>query len=176
MKADYMHEDGLDFDAFKKKAAGDKDVLIRFLEKFDRQIPDGIAHTADEAEKVVWAAIDCKVCAGCCKMMTPVFTGEDVQRISHALNMSEEKFEEQYTEIEKDTGRRVIQEWPCSFLENSLCTIYSVRPDDCAGFPYLDKRPFDEYYETHVQNIDKCPATYEFIKLIKEKVEAVYEW
>ena len=52
-----------------------------------------------------------------------------------------------------------------------MCNIYAVRPDDCAGFPHIKKRKFEDYAHVHKQNIDYCPATFKMVEKLVERVE-----
>jgi Fe-S-cluster containining protein len=51
-----------------------------------------------------------------------------------------------------------------------MCTIYEVRPADCADFPHFHRRPSTDYFYIHKQNIEYCPATMLLIEKLKEKV------
>jgi hypothetical protein len=50
-----------------------------------------------------------------------------------------------------------------------MCSIYEVRPADCADFPHFHKRPATDYLYIHKQNIEYCPAT----MLLVEKMKAL---
>ena len=65
---------------------------------------------------------------------------------------------------------------PCQFLnmQTNMCGIYAVRPEDCAGFPHIRKRNFEEYAHVHKQNIDYCPATYKMVEKLIERTSASY--
>jgi Fe-S-cluster containining protein len=52
-------------------------------------------------------------------------------------------------------------------LTDNKCSIYEVRPADCAGFPHLTKKKWIDYAHVHKQNIDYCPATFKMIEKIK---------
>jgi Fe-S-cluster containining protein len=56
-------------------------------------------------------------------------------------------------------------------MGTNKCTIYPVRPDDCAGFPHLTKTPLKSYIYIHKQNIEYCPATYRFVEKMMERIE-----
>ena len=58
---------------------------------------------------------------------------------------------------------------PCQFLDlnTNMCSIYAVRPADCAGFPHLTKRKMVNYMHVHKQNIAYCPATYRMVEKMK---------
>ncbi|MEI9808697.1 MAG: YkgJ family cysteine cluster protein [Bacteroidota bacterium] len=60
---------------------------------------------------------------------------------------------------------------PCQFLnlKDNKCSIYEVRPADCAGFPHLSKKRMVDYIHVHKQNIELCPATFSLVeKMMKE--------
>ncbi|MCB0700750.1 MAG: YkgJ family cysteine cluster protein, partial [Chitinophagaceae bacterium] len=66
---------------------------------------------------------------------------------------------------------------PCQFLgDDNKCSIYEVRPDDCAGFPHHTKKDFDLYNDTYIQNVHRCPATYEMVSKLRKRIEKEYEW
>jgi 6-pyruvoyl-tetrahydropterin synthase len=77
-----------------------------------------------------------------------------------------------YAERQEDDDWR-MQQQPCVFLDmgTNKCTIYPVRPDDCAGFPHLTKTPLKSYIYIHKQNIEYCPATYRFVEKMMERIE-----
>jgi Fe-S-cluster containining protein len=59
---------------------------------------------------------------------------------------------------------------PCQFLDlkTNYCSIYSIRPADCAGFPHLTKKKMVDYMHVHQQNIEYCPATYAMVAKMQE--------
>ena len=90
--------------------------------------------------------------------------------------MTPKAFTEKWLLKEEDTGDWVNKLQPCQFLVNNMCSIYEVRPKDCAEFPHHNKRPFDAYNDTFKNNLDKCPATFVLVERLMKKVEAEYEW
>ena len=63
---------------------------------------------------------------------------------------------------------------PCQFLDlkTNMCSVYAVRPADCAGFPHLVKKPLTDYMYVHKQNIEYCPATLLFVEKIYAATKA----
>jgi Fe-S-cluster containining protein len=63
---------------------------------------------------------------------------------------------------------------PCQFLDlkTNLCSIYAVRPADCAGFPHLTKKKAVEYLHVHHQNVQHCPATFLMVEKLMAKLPA----
>ncbi len=170
------HQKPADLEKFRKKAESKRKSLENFLQKLDDTVPEDLSEIVEEEDNKVWQNIDCTTCANCCKTMTPVFTPDDIRRIATHLRMTPRAFSEKWLIKEEDTGSIVNRSVPCSFLENNKCSIYEVRPQDCAEFPHHQKRPFDLYNETFIQNITRCPATFELVKSIKKRIENEYEW
>ncbi|MGZ3940607.1 MAG: YkgJ family cysteine cluster protein, partial [Flavisolibacter sp.] len=52
-----------------------------------------------------------------------------------------------------------------------LCSIYEVRPADCAGFPHLTKKKMTDYIHVHKQNVQHCPATFKMVEKLMEKIK-----
>jgi len=155
-----------------------KKNLFAFLKKFDTQTVPGINQKVDEASDAAWSQVECLSCANCCKVMTPTFTKSDLKRISAHFRMSEKDFYNKWLETDKKNGDKVNRIQPCQFLnlEDNKCSIYEIRPDDCAKFPHFKRKPFAEYNHIHRQNLEYCPATMKFITHLQEKIEAEYNW
>lgn len=146
--------------------------LRRFLTKLSKQSPRGLDTRIRAIEPGVWKTIDCLACANCCKTMTPTFTVADQKRISRHLGMTQTAFQQKYLRRERGGDRDWLnRSLPCLFLNlaDTKCSIYAVRPADCAGFPHLRKR-FVDYGHVHHQNVDHCPATFELVKRLKDSL------
>ena len=156
---------------FRQKARLNKSRFRRFLSRLEKQPPRGLEVTTARLEKEVWLETDCLSCANCCKTMTPTFTKQDVNRIAAHFKQTPEEFRNQW--LHKERGKE--GDWmnktePCQFLnlKDNKCSIYEIRPADCAGFPHLPKKMKD-YAHVHKQNIEYCPATYRMVeKMIAE--------
>lgn len=166
----------MDMEQFKRKASRKRAELEGFLQKLDETVPRGFSRIIAEEDENVWKETDCTTCANCCKTMTPVFTKADIKRISTHLRMSPKAFFDKWLEQETDTGSIINSVQPCQFLVDDKCSIYEVRPKDCAEFPHHNKRPFDLYNETFIQNVHRCPATFNLVQRLKKRVENEYEW
>lgn len=163
---------------FKKKLPLKKKSLIAFLKKFDKKYIRGISSLIDEADTQTWQQVDCLQCANCCKVMTPTFTKTDLTRISKHFKMSEKAFYDKWLSTDEDTKDKVNKIQPCQFLnlKDNKCSIYAIRPEDCATFPHFKKKPFADFNHIHTQNIDYCPATFMFISKLQEKIEKEFVW
>ncbi len=161
---------------FREKAAKKKKSLKAFLTKLDDIVPQDMPKLVAETDASVWRDIDCMKCANCCKTMTPTFTPKDIKRISAHLDMTAQAFKDKWLVKEEDTGDWVNKKQPCQFLKNNMCSIYEVRPSDCAEFPHHNKKPFDDYNDTFINNLVHCPATLTLVERLKKRVEDEYEW
>ena len=166
----------MDLKKFGKKADKKKDKLIKFLKKLDKIVPHDLPKVVKEVDKTVWEDVHCLECANCCKTMTPTYTKKDIGRISAHFNMTPKDFKAKWL-YKDETGDWMNTATPCQFLdEKNMCTIYEIRPEDCAGFPHHKKKPFNLYNDTFIGNVHRCPATYELVNRLRKRVEKEYEW
>lgn len=162
----------------EKDFTANKKSLTKFLKKFDDKSVSGINALVDNASEETWKEVDCLACANCCKVMTPTFTKADLKRIAKHFRMSEKDFYTKWLETDKDNGDKVNRIQPCQFLnlENNKCSIYEIRPEDCAKFPHFKRKPFADFNHIHTQNIEYCPATLKFVSKLQAEIEAKFEW
>ena len=154
--------------AFKKQAQKNKRKFRRFLTHIENNPPRAIKQTIAQAEMQVWKETDCLSCANCCKTMTPTFNKQDLKRISAHFGQSVEEFQKKWLRKERGGDRDWLNKTePCQFLnlKDNKCSIYEIRPADCAGFPHLSKK-FSEYVHIHKQNVEYCPASYKLVEKI----------
>src|SRR5438093_4746324 len=140
---------------YKKYMELNRSRLRRFLTKLEKNPPKRLDALAVEVDKAVWAETNCLVCANCCREMTPTYTLKDIKRISGHLGMTIKAFKEKWLFRDKKTGDWLNLSRPCQFLDlkTNMCTIYEVRPADCAGFPHLTKKRMVNYMHVHKQNV-----------------------
>jgi Fe-S-cluster containining protein len=79
--------------------------------------------------------------------------------------MSIKDFKEKWLYLNKE-GEWMNRNQPCQFLDKqtNMCSIYEIRPLDCAAFPHLTKKKMVDYMHVHKQNIQFCPATYKMVE------------
>lgn len=152
--------------SFAQKVRYNKKAFKRFLGKVEKNIPKNINAIVDKVDAEVWQEVDCLSCANCCKKMTPTFTNADIKRIATYFEMTQQEFKDKWLRLDKKDGDWVNVQQPCQFLDLStnMCSIYEVRPIDCAGFPHLKKKKVVEYIHVHQQNIEYCPATFKMVE------------
>lgn len=159
--------------SFRKKVSIYKKYFIKYLRRVEKMKPEGLDDLTEQLNAAVWQEVDCLTCANCCKTMTPTFTHKDIRRISKHLSMRPKDFKERWLKYEKKDGDWVNQKQPCQFLNlaTNMCSIYEVRPADCAGFPHLAKKKMVDYMHVHQQNITYCPATFKMVEKMMEKIK-----
>jgi Fe-S-cluster containining protein len=158
--------------SFRQIVLHNKRRMRGFLSRLEKNPPRGLDQLKLEADKQVWQHTDCLECANCCKTMSPTYTREDVRRISGYLGMSEAAFRTKWLYKDK-TGDWMNVKKPCQFLDlrTNLCSIYAVRPRDCAGFPHHTKKKMNaDYIHMYKQNVEYCPATYRLVEAVMEKL------
>ena len=104
--------------------------------------------------------IDCLTCASCCKNYSPRFKTPDVKRISKHLALKESVFIDTYLKVDEE-GDFVVKSTPCPFLgADNACSIYEIRPSDCARFPYTDEDVFIKRQQLTLKNACFCPIAF----------------
>ncbi|MEO6000836.1 MAG: YkgJ family cysteine cluster protein [Chitinophagaceae bacterium] len=160
---------------FNKNVLLYKRIFKRFLSKLEKNPPKDLDKLAEVVNDAVWKEVDCLTCANCCKTMSPTFTVKDIKRISLHLDMKPKAFREKYLYLEKKDKDWMNKQQPCQFLDlsNNRCSIYEVRPADCADFPHLTKKKMVDYIHVHKQNVQYCPATFKMVEKMKALVNGI---
>jgi uncharacterized protein len=157
--------------AFRRKAKQSSRSFRRFLTKMEKKPARQWKDAVVKMEPLVWQEVDCLGCANCCKTMTPTFTTTDIKRISAHFGQTPDEFKQKW--LYKDrVGDWLNKKEPCQFLDltSNKCSIYAIRPADCAGFPHLQKN-LTEYGHVHKQNIECCPATFRMVERMVKNAE-----
>ena len=157
----------------KKKFDLNRRSFRFFITRTEKNPPKNLDTIMKKIDKEVWGKVNCLNCANCCKVMSPTYTVQDIKRISADLGMKPAEFKEKWLYLDKRGDEWMNKSRPCQFLDlkTNMCTIYEVRPADCADFPHFLKRPQKDYLYIHKQNIEYCPAT----MLMVEKLKATLE-
>jgi Fe-S-cluster containining protein len=159
---------------FKKKVAENKSAFRRFLTKIENNPPRRLDMLAVAADLEMWKQTDCLSCANCCKTMSPTYTKGDMLRIATHIGMTTEQFQKKYLRKDRQ-GDWINKTQPCQFLNlnDNKCSIYEVRPRDCAGFPHHTRKRMVDYMHVFKQNIEFCPATYRVVEIMRNKLGAI---
>ena len=156
---------------FNQSVPVKRPLLRRFLTKLEKNPPLLLDTYADRIDKEVWQETNCLACSNCCRVMTPTYSFEDLRRISAHCGMTIKAFKEKWLYKNKQ-GEWMNRSQPCQFLDRktNLCTIYAIRPRDCAEFPHLTKKKMVDYMHIHRQNVQFCPAT---VKMVEKMMTVV---
>jgi Fe-S-cluster containining protein len=150
--------------SFKYKVRLRGKTLKRYLTRLEKNPPRGLDSIAAKVDAEVWKGMDCLACGNCCRSMTPTFKRSDIVRIAAHLGMEPAAFKSKWLTLDDEGKDLINKKQPCQFLDlsSNMCSIYEVRPADCAGFPYLKKRKMTEYMHVHKQNIEFCPGHFQY--------------
>ena len=159
--------------SFKQKVRHHQKSFKRYLGRIEKNPPRNLDTIAEIIDAEVWREVDCLSCANCCKTMTPTFTVKDIKRISAHFEMTQQEFKTKWLKFDKKDGDWVNKKQPCQFLDlgTNMCSIYEVRPADCAGFPYLKKKKMVDYIHVHQQNVELCPATFKMVEKMMMRIK-----
>ena len=161
MPADILHN-------WEKKSREKQKQFKNFLDRADRnkvlkQLPD--------LHEEAFQKIDCLNCAACCKNYSPRFKTPDIKRISKHLGLKESQFIDVYLKVDEE-GDFVVKSSPCPFLgSDNKCSVYDVRPSDCARFPYTDEDVIIRRKALTLKNANFCPATFYVLERLTEVVK-----
>lgn len=81
---------------------------------------------------------ECKKCGACCKWEGIVLlTPDDINRIANYQSVNKEKFLEEHTRKYKTNIvlKNKTNSSSCVFLKDNKCSIWDVKPKQCADFP-----------------------------------------
>ncbi|MGA2032974.1 MAG: YkgJ family cysteine cluster protein [Thermoguttaceae bacterium] len=152
---------------WKANAERHADRNFRFLRSLKMKDERAVDRAARELHDEAFSIIDCIQCANCCKTVSPLFLKGDIHRIAKHLGMTESDFNSTYLRADED-GDLCLKTLPCPFLaEDGRCTIYEVRPKDCAEYPHTHKREFTTRTHLHAGNALSCPAVFWIVEQLR---------
>lgn len=161
MSADILHN-------WQKKSKEKQKHYKSFLERADK---NKVLRQLPQLHEEAFEKVDCLQCAACCKNYSPRFKTPDVKRISKHLGMKESNFIETYLRVDED-GDFVVKSSPCPFLgADNFCSIYDVRPSDCARFPYTNEDVIVKRQKLTLTNASFCPITFYVLEKLSQALK-----
>lgn len=152
-----------------KIAREHKKKYAAFLKRCDQR---AVIRRLPELHEEAFEKIDCLKCANCCKNHSPRFKIPDIKRIARHLGMKEGQFIQTYLRLDEDNDY-VLQQQPCSFLgEDNYCSIYDVRPSDCARYPYTDEDVLLKRAALTIKNSEVCPAVFHILEILSQEAKS----
>ena len=151
---------------------GDRDKMKlqqkRFRQFLERADKNAVLRRLPELHEEAVKANNCLSCAACCKNYSPRFKTPDVKRISKHLRLRESDFISLYLTVDNE-GDFVVKSTPCPFLGgDNYCSIYDVRPSDCARFPYTDEDVIVKRQKLTLTNATFCPIVVSVLDKLSE--------
>ena len=142
---------------WEKKSGEHQKQYKQFLDRVDKK---KVLKVLPDLHEEAFTNINCLDCAACCKNYSPRFKMPDIKRISKYLGMKETALIDQYL-YQDEEGDYVAKTKPCPFLgSDNYCSVYDVRPSDCARFPYTDEDVLLKRPLITIKNSTFCPAVY----------------
>lgn len=160
----------MNLDNYKKLAQQKNKDHKKFLDGLKKKPPKNLDYIVQEVHEQVFEEIDCLSCANCCKTTGPLYTENDVVRISKHLRMKAAHFEAKFLRVDEENDK-VLQNLPCYFLlEDNTCSIYEVRPKACREFPHTDRKKIYQINHLTIKNTLICPAAYKVVEKLNERI------
>ncbi|MBK7887211.1 MAG: YkgJ family cysteine cluster protein [Bacteroidetes bacterium] len=117
--------------------------------------------------KDISTAIDCRLCANCCKVLEAGISPDELIKLAHLKGLSQEDFTNSEVSTEDNTKIQFLSKKPCIFLSCNLCTIYTSRPNACISFPDLE-RPLVKYrIRKIIAHYGICPIVFHTVEKLK---------
>jgi uncharacterized protein len=142
---------------WQKKSAEHQKQYKQFLDRADK---NKVLKALPDLHEEAFSNVNCLECAACCKNYSPRFKMPDIKRISKYLKVKETELIDKYL-YQDDEGDYVAKTKPCPFLgADNYCSVYDVRPSDCARFPYTDEDVLLKRPVITLKNSTFCPIVY----------------
>ena len=153
-----------------QKAAQKTPENKRFFKNLRKKPPKHLDALMQELHDAEFERTDCLECGNCCRTAGPLFTDQDIRRISRHLRLKPAEFTEAYLRVDVD-GDHVLQQLPCPFLgTDNYCSIYEVRPKACREYPHTDRRKFHQIHSLTLKNTAICPAAFRIVEALKARL------
>lgn len=137
-------------------------AFMRFLEKEDEAEIETLAKLII---KEVKSQINCQLCGNCCKSRIIDINRIEANAIAKHLEEDPNNFwKENITGFEGDP---VLKKHPCTFLNQTECTLGDLKPKDCKEYPYFFESKFAQCMHTPILNYPNCPITYNVLERLK---------
>ncbi|HVU10578.1 MAG TPA: YkgJ family cysteine cluster protein [Phototrophicaceae bacterium] len=153
----------------------DFDALRAALE-FDGTLTDeALDELVERIAAPIIAAIDCKQCANCCRVLDVCLVPPDIDRLSTALNISIDEVVDRYADEELGAVQgewAVIPVKPCPMLRGNLCSIYAHRPHACRIYPQFTP-DFRYNMEDTIEGASYCPIIYNVLSELAARVDSL---
>lgn len=148
----------------------ENELFLEMIEKdsFDTALLDeSVKNIYAELKKI----IKCEECGECCREIIVVFEDEDLNRLAEGVKEERKILEKRLFQKYSKFNCFVMNQSPCPFQKENLCTVYEHRGTECRDFPYLENRRFSEIYRYVFQGYSMCPYHFSVIESLKEMLQ-----
>ncbi len=129
-----------------------------FLKKLKKQSKRAIDQSFHKEHDAIFNKVDCLDCGNCCSTTSPIFTDQDIKRLSKLFKMKPAKFISEYLRLDPE-GDHVLKSSPCPFLmDDNKCFVYDVRPQACSEYPHTNRKNMYQILDLTQKNTLVCPA------------------
>ena len=167
-----MHDLITDLATIRELAAAQEDENVRFrqfvkyrLDWSDRRLDEVVAEIVHAVE----AAIDCRACANCCRVLEVSLDTEDLLMLADHLGLAAEQVDAEFAE-RGTLCERAFAHSPCAFLRDNLCSVYPARPRDCREYPHLQKGQFRARMWQALSHAEDCPIVFNTLQRLKREL------
>ena len=163
-------------DQLKHLAAARRDdfeVLRYFLELADEVDDDALDARVEAIAAPIIAAIDCTLCANCCRSLDVYLTPDDAERLAAGVHVPLAEVTTRY--IDRESAAEV-EEWgkfrarPCAFLKGNLCSVYAHRPEACRLYPVFTP-DFRWTLADTIEGASLCPIIYHVLSALADQID-----
>lgn len=141
----------------------------QFISFAKTQDPERLDRLVHDLDKQISSVVDCTLCGNCCTKLRPVLSENDIDKLLKVKRMSRMEFKEQYIETDLE-GDMLLKHLPCIFYKDRQCTIYSLRPEECASYPNLHKPEITERIAGIMDSYAICPIVFNVIEELKGRL------
>ncbi|NOQ75567.1 MAG: YkgJ family cysteine cluster protein [Crocinitomix sp.] len=129
-----------------------------FIKRLKKQSKRDIDQSFHKEHDAIFQKIDCLDCGNCCSTTSPIFTQQDIKRLSKLFKMKPAQFIAEYLRVDLDDDY-VLKSTPCPFLlEDNKCFVYDVRPQACSEYPHTNRKNMYQILDLTQKNTLVCPA------------------
>jgi Fe-S-cluster containining protein len=115
----------------------------------------------------VTAGIDCTQCGNCCKQQEPGVTVSEIEKLATLNHQSTTEFMAAHVAWDRE-GVSFLCTQPCIFLNQTVCSVYSSRPQACADFPGLHRPRLKWRMRQVEENYTLCPIVYNVVEQLRQ--------